>query len=71
MFANVQKCATEERINSKKSLCLDVKTWWNSTYLIIGLAMQYQKAFERLEEQDISYKLNVRSNGIGTMEDIY
>lgn len=64
-----KKCATEERINSKKSVCLDVKTRWNSTYLMIGAALQYQKAFERLEEQDVSYKLEVSSNGIGTMDD--
>ena len=64
-----RKCASEERIVSKKSICLDVKTRWNSTYLMIGAAMQYQKAFERLEEQDASYKIEVNAKEIGTLEE--
>ncbi|KAK9279908.1 hypothetical protein L1049_013592 [Liquidambar formosana] len=50
-----KKCAAEERIVSKKSLCLDVPTRWNSTYLMLNAAIEYEKAFDRLEEQDSSF----------------
>lgn len=37
------------------SLILDVPTRWNSTYLILGAALKYQKAFELFEEQQAQF----------------
>ena len=45
-------CAQKEKIESKRGLCLDVSTRWNSTYLMLDSAQKYQKAFERLEDDD-------------------
>lgn len=41
--------------NSKKTVCLDVATRWNSTYFMLEVAEKYQKAFERMEMHDVGY----------------
>ncbi|XP_031095252.1 zinc finger BED domain-containing protein RICESLEEPER 2-like [Ipomoea triloba] len=43
-------------IEQKSSLCLDVPTRWNSTYLMLKSAVIYQKVFEAYEESDNSFK---------------
>ncbi|XP_019190318.1 PREDICTED: zinc finger BED domain-containing protein RICESLEEPER 2-like [Ipomoea nil] len=43
-------------IEQKSSLCLDVPTRWNSTYLMLQSAITYEKVFESLEESDTAYK---------------
>ncbi|KAK3189129.1 hypothetical protein Dsin_028690 [Dipteronia sinensis] len=56
--ARLQKfksCAEREKISSKKLLCLDVPTRWNSTYLMLESAEKFQKAFEMLEDHDTQY----------------
>ncbi|XP_038895827.1 zinc finger BED domain-containing protein RICESLEEPER 2-like [Benincasa hispida] len=50
-----KKCITEENIDSKSMLCLDVPTRWNSTYLMLKAAVKFEKAFERLEDYDTVY----------------
>ncbi|XP_077251858.1 zinc finger BED domain-containing protein RICESLEEPER 2-like [Tasmannia lanceolata] len=47
-----KSCVEKERITCKSSLCLDVPTRWNSTYLILEIALKFRKAFERFEEED-------------------
>ncbi|XP_019163455.1 PREDICTED: zinc finger BED domain-containing protein RICESLEEPER 1-like [Ipomoea nil] len=42
-------------IKKRSSLCLDVPTRWNSTYLMLQSALAYQKVFESLES-DCSFK---------------
>ncbi|XP_059670980.1 zinc finger BED domain-containing protein RICESLEEPER 2-like [Cornus florida] len=54
-----KKCVEEERIWSLKSLCLDVPTRWNSTYLMLKSAIDFQKALERLAEQNPSLGLRL------------
>ena len=39
----------DSNIESKALLCLDVVTRWNSTYLMLGAAIKFKKAFENLE----------------------
>ncbi|XP_019179874.1 PREDICTED: zinc finger BED domain-containing protein RICESLEEPER 2-like isoform X3 [Ipomoea nil] len=46
-------------IEQKSSLCLDVPTRWNSTYLMFQSAITYEKVFESLEESDSSFKSNL------------
>ncbi|XP_077248521.1 zinc finger BED domain-containing protein RICESLEEPER 1-like [Tasmannia lanceolata] len=46
----------EVQVESKKSLCLDVQTKWNSTYLMLEGALKFREAFSCLETQDSSYK---------------
>ena len=51
-------CAENEKVGFKSQLCLDVPTRWNYTYFM--LAEKYQKAFERLEEEDPNYLRTIR-----------
>ena len=43
-----KKCCELTNVNYKYSLQLDCPTRWNSTYLMLEVAINYQKAFERL-----------------------
>ncbi|CAL5442639.1 unnamed protein product [Camellia sinensis] len=56
-----KKCAEEERVLDKRALCLDVQTRWNSTYVMLNNAIEYQLVFERLEEKDVCFKIKVKN----------
>jgi hypothetical protein len=61
-----KKCAEKLHIECKKSLCLDVVTRWNLTYLILEAAEKFEKVFVRLGEKEpryMSYFLEVDSQG--------
>jgi hypothetical protein len=47
-----KRCIEQLDIQSKKVMCLDVPTRWNSTYLMLSIAEKYQRAFEVLGEED-------------------
>ncbi|KAF7142405.1 hypothetical protein RHSIM_Rhsim05G0198800 [Rhododendron simsii] len=49
------KCVEKEKIKSKQTVCLDVCTRWNSTYLMLEVAIKFEKAFQRIGEEDISF----------------
>ena len=57
-----KSCVELEGIACKSTLCLDVPTRWNSTYLMLDCALNFQKAFERMEEQEplFKYELNLK-----------
>ena len=55
-----KKCVGEEGIVSKKSLCLDVATRWNTAYLMLSVALDHKKTFERMEEQDTNFMLEFK-----------
>ncbi|XP_012849436.1 PREDICTED: zinc finger BED domain-containing protein RICESLEEPER 2-like [Erythranthe guttata] len=46
-----------EKIESKSSVCLDIETRWNSTYLMLEAATKFEKAFERMKEDNSNYKI--------------
>ncbi|KAI4331923.1 hypothetical protein L6164_016869 [Bauhinia variegata] len=50
-----KQAAHAEKISSGASLCFDVPTRWNSTYTMLEHAIPFQKAFERLEDEDEGY----------------
>ncbi|CAL1379180.1 unnamed protein product [Linum trigynum] len=52
-------CAHEEKLETKKLVCLDVETRWNSTFLMLESALVFKRAFERLEEEDDKYKVEL------------
>nr|XP_027186640.1 zinc finger BED domain-containing protein RICESLEEPER 2-like [Cicer arietinum]XP_027186641.1 zinc finger BED domain-containing protein RICESLEEPER 2-like [Cicer arietinum] len=54
--AKFKECIEIARISCKKLVSLDVSTQWNSTYLMLEAAEKFQVAFEKLEEEDSSYK---------------
>ncbi|KAL3637488.1 hypothetical protein CASFOL_018656 [Castilleja foliolosa] len=56
-----KKCVEEEKLTCKRLVCMDVKTRWNSTYHMIDSALPFEKAFDRLEEQDPSYSRECES----------
>ncbi|XP_055826023.1 zinc finger BED domain-containing protein RICESLEEPER 2-like [Solanum dulcamara] len=41
-----------KNIDSKKSLCLDVSTRWNSTYLMLDAAQHFESAFDYFDLED-------------------
>lgn len=55
-FQKFKDCAQIEKIESKKLLCLDVSTRWNSTYLMLDTAQRFQRAFERFQDEDHLFK---------------
>ncbi|KAK9288898.1 hypothetical protein L1049_017367 [Liquidambar formosana] len=59
-MAKFKNCAEKEAIECKGQVCLDVPTRWNSTYLMLERAPQFQKAFERLEEEDTFFLTKFR-----------
>ncbi|KNA11902.1 hypothetical protein SOVF_130440 [Spinacia oleracea] len=54
-----KKCVEDEKIMSKKLLCLDVPTRWNSTYLMLSAALDLESAFERYAEDDPHYNADL------------
>ncbi|KAF2322124.1 hypothetical protein GH714_007038 [Hevea brasiliensis] len=63
--ARLQKfksCCEMEGIESKSSLCLDVCTRWNSTYLMLNVAKKFENAFDRYATIDPCFKLDLQSS---------
>ncbi|XP_052883503.1 zinc finger BED domain-containing protein RICESLEEPER 2-like [Gossypium arboreum] len=59
-----------EKIECKKMLCLDVCTRWNSTYLMLDTAQNFERAFERFEEQDTNFRAELeRGEGWPSVDD--
>ncbi|KAK9196087.1 hypothetical protein WN943_004215 [Citrus x changshan-huyou] len=57
-LARLQKfktCVDREKISRGGLMVLDVPTRWNSTYLMLEKAVAFEKAFERLKEDDGHY----------------
>ncbi|XWS54112.1 hypothetical protein CRYUN_Cryun10bG0060400 [Craigia yunnanensis] len=61
-------CVEKEIIVCKSSVCLDVQTRWNSTYFMLDSALKFQKAFEKLKEDNSEFVTNL-DNGAPTSED--
>ncbi|XP_042018980.1 zinc finger BED domain-containing protein RICESLEEPER 2-like [Salvia splendens] len=51
-----KECARKVDIEFTTSLCLDVPTRWNSTYLMLASGIKYQRVFSMLECDDLAYK---------------
>nr|KJB25738.1 hypothetical protein B456_004G207100 [Gossypium raimondii] len=65
-----KECVVVEKIECKKMLCLDVCTRWNSTYLMIDTAQNFERAFERFEEQDTNFRAEFeRGEGWPSVDD--
>ena len=67
-MANFKECVEKEGIMCNTQPCLDVPTRWNSTYFMLDRALQYQKAFERLAEDETYFHLNMKEDEIGEEE---
>jgi hypothetical protein len=51
-YEKFEKTALDENVELGKKLQLDCKTRWNSTYIMLGIAIPYRKVFERLGDLD-------------------
>ncbi|GAU49294.1 hypothetical protein TSUD_89190 [Trifolium subterraneum] len=51
-----KECIGFAGITCKKGVSLDVSTRWNSTYLMLESAEKFQLAFEKLDEEELSYR---------------
>ncbi|KAL0533704.1 hypothetical protein IC582_027745 [Cucumis melo] len=56
-FLKFKKCIELEKIACKSYVCLDVPRRWNSTYMMLEAAVEFEKAFDRLKDEDASYIL--------------
>ncbi|XP_057749365.1 zinc finger BED domain-containing protein RICESLEEPER 2-like [Arachis stenosperma] len=50
-----RKCVEHEKIHYKGLIQLDVETEWNSTYIMLEGAVNYQKAFVLYKQRDLNY----------------
>ncbi|XP_015162978.1 zinc finger BED domain-containing protein RICESLEEPER 4-like [Solanum tuberosum] len=63
-----KECCESQLIACKKSLCLDVPTRWNSTYLMVDVAQHFELSFERYSFYDIGYLNHFRTFGSNSSE---
>ncbi|XP_057981182.1 zinc finger BED domain-containing protein RICESLEEPER 3-like [Malania oleifera] len=61
--AKFKECEDEEKVKCKKHLCLDVPTRWNSTYMMLDTAQKFQKVFDRYDEKDRDFTLDLSKDG--------
>ncbi|XP_022850866.1 zinc finger BED domain-containing protein RICESLEEPER 1-like [Olea europaea var. sylvestris] len=54
-LAKFKICIEREKIECKKLAILDVPTRWNATYLMLNSALKFEKAFDRMAEEDGFY----------------
>lgn len=67
-LARFKECCERENIESNSMLCLDVCTGWNSIYLMLSVAVKFQKAFEHFEIDDPHF-LTSLTHGVPTNAD--
>ena len=60
-----KSCVEKQKIGEKGLLCLDVPMRWNSTYLMLKVAEQYQGAFDLLQEDDGQFVSQLSEGGGG------
>jgi len=56
-FMKFKECVERQKIEYKCHICLDVETRWNSTYLMLDVALKRKMAFAELEFYDTSFNL--------------
>ncbi|XP_059315755.1 zinc finger BED domain-containing protein RICESLEEPER 2-like [Lycium ferocissimum] len=53
--SHFKKCCEVQRVDCSKTLELDVPTRWNSTYLMLDTAQNFEKAFDRFDLFDENF----------------
>ena len=51
-------CVEREKIDYKGGLVLDVPTRWNSTFMMLDVALKFEEAFVSYEEEDHRYLIH-------------
>lgn len=62
-FQKFKECVEAEKIQSKKLLCLDVSTRWNSTFMMLDTAQRFETAFERFTSIDPWFRVELAESG--------
>ena len=68
-LASFKSCVEKEKIDGESSLSLDCETRWNSTYLMLETAEKFQKAFDRMYEDDAKFRDYFRDDALGRPDD--
>ncbi|XP_047320451.1 zinc finger BED domain-containing protein RICESLEEPER 2-like [Impatiens glandulifera] len=63
-LAKFKQFAELEKVQSKRWLCLDVSTRWNSTYLMLDTAQKFERVFDRYKREDATLFFDL-DNGAG------
>jgi len=69
-----KSCVERKNVECNASLTLDVPTRWNSTYIMLEVAEEYQRAFELMIDEDehflnYLYKDGAGKRGLGSSTD--
>jgi len=64
------QCAERLKIGSKESVCLDVATRWNSTYMMLDAVVKFDVVFMRLEEIDPRYLIYFEVDSQGKQKNL-
>jgi 5-methylcytosine-specific restriction endonuclease McrA len=54
-YEKFEKTAMDENVRLDRTLTLDCKTRWNSTFIMLSVAIRYRRVFERLGDLDRNY----------------
>lgn len=57
MQTKFNEVAQEVKVQSQKTLCLDNSMRWNSTYVMLEVALEYREAFSLLQENEPVYRM--------------
>ncbi|TXG48267.1 hypothetical protein EZV62_027561 [Acer yangbiense] len=57
-----EEAANFLNIGCEKRLMLDCKTRWNSTYLMLSLALNYKEVFYHLNQRESQYKIRIEKS---------
>ncbi|XP_055823973.1 zinc finger BED domain-containing protein RICESLEEPER 1-like [Solanum dulcamara] len=61
-----QESCDDEQLSCKKSLCLDVPTRWNSTYLMLSRAVEFENAFSNYASREIGLRHYLENSYVET-----
>ncbi|KAF5175023.1 Zinc finger bed domain-containing protein ricesleeper [Thalictrum thalictroides] len=63
-WAKWEKCVKDENVDSNKNVCLDISNGWNSTYMMLEVAEKFEKAFQRLEDEDDGFRQYIETSNV-------